>query len=80
MINKLFLKIILFLISIYKALVSPLLPNSCRFYPSCSNYTKDSLIEHGIFRGIWYGLKRIAKCHPLCSGGYDPVVKKTAEH
>lgn len=79
MIKKLILHILLSLIKLYKNLISPLLPNSCRFYPSCSTYSKEALIEHGVFKGLWLTFKRIVRCHPFCSAGYDPVVKETAE-
>ncbi|MGI9534483.1 MAG: membrane protein insertion efficiency factor YidD [Thermodesulfobacteriota bacterium] len=79
MIEKIFLKFLILLIKAYKLLISPLLPNSCRFHPSCSIYSKQSLLEHGVLKGIWLSFKRVVKCHPLCSGGYDPVIKKSAE-
>lgn len=63
------------LIGFYQKSVSPFLGNRCRFYPSCSQYAKESLTEHGIFKGSYLSVKRIAKCHPLHPGGYDPVPK-----
>ena len=65
-------KIALFLISIYQK-ISALTPSRCRFYPTCSEYTKQAIERYGIFRGGWLGAKRICKCHPLNEGGYDPV-------
>lgn len=65
-------KIALFLISVYQK-ISALTPSRCRFYPTCSEYTKQAIERYGIFRGGWLGAKRICKCHPLNEGGYDPV-------
>lgn len=61
------------LIRTYQTMLSPLLPRSCRFYPSCSHYAIDALKEHGFLRGIWFILYRLGRCHPWCEGGYDPV-------
>ena len=61
------------LIKAYKLLISPLLPNSCRFYPSCSEYALDALNKYGFVKGLWLTIKRIGRCHPFCDGGYDPV-------
>ena len=66
-------KCIIYLIDIYKYLISPLLGNNCRFLPTCSEYTKDSIIKFGLVKGCWLGLKRILKCPPWGKGGYDPI-------
>ncbi|WP_338847076.1 membrane protein insertion efficiency factor YidD [Massilia sp. W12] len=57
----------------YQLCISPLLPRSCRFYPSCSNYALEALCVHGARRGGWLSLRRICRCHPWNDGGYDPV-------
>lgn len=73
MFNRLFQKILLFLIKGYRYLISPWLGNNCRFYPSCSCYTEEAIQRHGAWRGTWLGIRRISRCHPFCEGGYDPV-------
>ena len=60
-------------IRVYKAFVSPLLPASCRFTPTCSTYAMDAIAAHGPVRGVWLGTKRICRCHPWGGSGYDPV-------
>ncbi|HET7583996.1 MAG TPA: membrane protein insertion efficiency factor YidD [Gemmatimonadaceae bacterium] len=57
----------------YQLIVSPHLPPSCRFYPSCSAYSLEALERYGAARGTWLTLKRLARCHPLHRGGFDPV-------
>ncbi len=57
----------------YQYLISPLTPPNCRFSPSCSNYACEALRHHGVFKGTWLSLKRLARCNPWCTGGYDPV-------
>lgn len=61
------------LIDIYRYLISPLTPRTCRFYPSCSNYAKESFLRHGFIFGAVLTLKRLLKCHPFHDGGFDPV-------
>ena len=63
------------LIKIYKFFISPLLGNSCRYLPTCSEYSIEALKTHGFFKGLFYSLKRITSCHPWGSGGHDPVKK-----
>ncbi|MGM0499847.1 MAG: membrane protein insertion efficiency factor YidD [Bacillota bacterium] len=66
-------KIFLFLIRIYQKIISPWTPKSCRFYPTCSEYSKQAIKKYGAFKGAWMGFKRIIRCHPFNPGGYDPV-------
>lgn len=61
------------LIYIYKFLISPLLPKSCIYYPTCSTYMLQSIKEHGIIKGIWLGTKRLFRCTPRHDGGLDLV-------
>jgi putative membrane protein insertion efficiency factor len=58
---------------VYKRLISPLLPSACRFYPTCSEYMMEAVERYGAARGVWLGLKRLARCHPFHEGGVDPV-------
>lgn len=60
----------------YQKLISPLFPSTCRYQPTCSHYTIEALETHGLLRGGWLALRRIGRCHPWGSSGYDPVPKK----
>jgi len=64
------------LIKFYQYFISPLLGNSCRFYPSCSHYAVEAITLHGTASGFYLTLKRLLKCHPFHEGGLDPVPKK----
>ncbi|HIE40665.1 MAG TPA: membrane protein insertion efficiency factor YidD [Thiomicrorhabdus sp.] len=61
------------LVRFYQLFISPLLGPRCRFYPSCSHYTIEALKQHGLLKGGWMAIKRIARCHPYNPGGVDPV-------
>ncbi|BCS56114.1 membrane protein insertion efficiency factor YidD [Geobacter sp. SVR] len=63
----------LLLIRLYQKSLSPLLPAACRFYPSCSEYSRESIHRYGFTRGVRLSLLRLCKCHPFHPGGYDPV-------
>ncbi|MBU0482118.1 MAG: membrane protein insertion efficiency factor YidD [Proteobacteria bacterium] len=61
------------LVRLYQIAISPLLPQSCRFFPTCSQYAIDAIELHGSSRGIYLAIRRILRCHPFNRGGYDPV-------
>jgi len=63
----------MFLIRAYQKCVSPWLPRSCRFSPTCSEYAFQAFQKYGFFKGLWLTLKRLGKCHPFHPGGYDPL-------
>lgn len=65
--------ILLTLLRLYKVAISPLLPPSCRFVPTCSEYASEAVSRYGALRGGWMGVRRLARCHPFHPGGYDPV-------
>ena len=65
--------VFLVLIRFYQRWISSMLPASCRFYPSCSQYMYQAIEKYGVLRGGWLGLRRIGRCHPFHPGGYDPV-------
>ena len=70
---KLPARAVIVLIRGYQYLISPLLPQACRFYPTCSAYTIEAIKRYGTLRGGLKGLWRVLRCHPLSRGGYDPV-------
>lgn len=57
----------------YQRYISPLLPDSCIYSPTCSEYALEAIIKYGAVRGSWLALRRILRCNPFCRGGYDPV-------
>lgn len=65
--------IFIYLIKIYQKLISPLLPKTCRFYPTCSEYSLQAFKKYGAIKGLYLSIKRILKCHPFHKGGYDPL-------
>lgn len=60
-------------IRFYRTFISPMLPPSCRFHPTCSAYALEAIEVHGAMRGAWMATRRIARCHPFHPGGFDPV-------
>lgn len=64
----------------YQLAISPWLPRSCRFYPSCSQYAMDAVGRFGVRRGGWLALRRLSRCHPFHAGGYDPVPEAAGAH
>ncbi|MCG8482054.1 MAG: membrane protein insertion efficiency factor YidD [Clostridia bacterium] len=66
-------KFMVLLVNIYQKFISPLKPATCRFYPSCSEYTKQAIKKYGVIKGTSLGIKRILKCHPFHPGGNDPL-------
>lgn len=68
-----FARLLLFLLTVYKRLISPMLPPACRFYPTCSEYAMEAVRRHGAIRGGAYAARRLCRCHPWNPGGHDPV-------
>ncbi len=79
MINKIFIYPLVALIKIYQLIISPIIGQNCRYLPTCSEYTILCLKEFGIIKGVFLSFKRISKCHPWGSHGYDPVPNKLEE-
>lgn len=69
-------RVALGLLSVYKMAVSPYLSSQCVYQPTCSEYTADAISNLGVARGTWLGLRRLMRCHPWSTGGYDPVPEK----
>lgn len=66
-------KFFIYLIDIYQRHISKGFGKNCKFYPTCSEYTKQAITKYGIIKGCLYGIKRIVKCNPFSKGGYDPL-------
>ncbi|WP_443634946.1 membrane protein insertion efficiency factor YidD [Candidatus Marifrigoribacter sp. Uisw_064] len=64
------------IIRFYQLAISPILPSTCRYSPTCSHYSIEALQTHGLLKGTWLSIKRIFSCHPWGGKGYDPVPKK----
>lgn len=67
------------LVRLYQMILSPYLPSSCRYHPTCSEYTIRALRTHGALKGLWLGIRRIGRCHPWSEGGYDPVPESNSK-
>ena len=65
--------IVIAALRVYRAIISPLYGDVCRYYPSCSSYTLQAIQQHGVVRGIWLGARRILRCHPWAAGGVDDI-------
>jgi uncharacterized protein len=74
--GKAYVRGLVFLIQLYRHMVSPLRPASCRFVPTCSQYAIDALTEYGLIRGSWLAAARLAKCGPWHPGGWDPIPER----
>ena len=66
-------RVALGLLRLYKAAISPYLSSVCRYSPTCSEYAQEAVERHGVLRGTWLAMRRLGRCHPFHSGGYDPV-------
>jgi len=77
-ITRIFSGILIMLIKLYQYSISPLLPNSCRFIPTCSQYSIKAIKDHGVFKGLALGIYRIVRCNPWGGHGFDPVPEKGA--
>ena len=76
MLNKIIVFPFILFIRVYQLIISPMLGSNCRFIPTCSEYAMESLREYGLIKGIFLSIKRIGKCHPWGSHGYDPIPNK----
>jgi putative membrane protein insertion efficiency factor len=72
-VKALLAKPLIWLVRGYQLFISPFMPPSCRFHPTCSHYAIEALQKHGAVKGLWLALRRIARCHPWHPGGHDPV-------
>jgi uncharacterized protein len=66
-------RLMIFMIKVYKKIIAPFVPASCRYLPTCSEYAVQAIEKYGAARGGWMAVKRIGRCHPFAAGGYDPV-------
>ncbi|MCC7341553.1 MAG: membrane protein insertion efficiency factor YidD [Bryobacterales bacterium] len=66
-------RFVILILAGYKRFLSPLLPAACRFHPTCSEYMREAVETWGVGKGVWLGMKRLARCQPFCAGGLDPV-------
>jgi putative membrane protein insertion efficiency factor len=66
-------RLVLGCIALYQRVVSPYMSSSCRYLPTCSHYCHQAIQDHGVLKGSWLTLRRLARCHPLGQRGYDPV-------
>ncbi|WP_404812889.1 membrane protein insertion efficiency factor YidD [Capnocytophaga canimorsus] len=73
MLKKILIFPFVMLVRFYQLFISPLTPSACRYAPTCSQYTLEALKKHGLFKGGYLAIKRIARCHPWGGSGYDPV-------
>ncbi len=73
MITRLLTRTALGAVRLYQWTLSPYFAGSCRFVPSCSEYTREALARYGVARGAWLSARRLARCHPFCKAGFDPV-------
>jgi putative membrane protein insertion efficiency factor len=73
LISRFFTSLLVRLIKIYQLLLSPMLGQNCRYYPTCSHYAQESLNKHGIIKGSYLATRRLLRCHPWHDGGFDPV-------
>ena len=76
MLNKIIIFPFVLFIRVYQLIISPMIGSNCRFIPTCSEYAMESLREYGLIKGIFLSIKRIGKCHPWGSHGYDPIPTK----
>ena len=79
-VKKLLINIFILIIRFYQILISPLLGSNCRFLPTCSEYTIESIKAYGLIKGISISLKRISSCHPFGKKGFDPIIKENKKN
>ena len=66
-------RLVILPVRLYQFLIAPILPPACRYFPSCSNYMIQAVQKHGVFKGVYWGVKRLPRCAPWGGHGYDPV-------